>query len=358
MRKKTDLPLAALVLVGGYGTRMRPFAFTRSKSLIEFCNKPMVEYLIEALINIGCKKIVLALSTIQPDLSEYIEKYNKKSGGKCTIIPSVEKVPMGTAGPIVLAKEYLDGHRFFMVNSDIICNYKFDKFLSFHMNHDSEGSILGWMVEDGSRFGVIDHVESGLILQFREKPETDNVNCLINGGIYILEPDVIKRVPNEPCSIERYVFPIMAADKQLYVMKHEGFWMDIGTPSSFIEGTKIYLDSMKMVNLIDGSVKYNKSSVKFGKNVVIGPNCVIGDGCQLNNCIVLSGTTIGDNCKLDTCIVGWGCVIHNNCSILEMSMLGEKVVVEKDVDLKNFIICPHRSVNQSLVHSPTQNIIM
>ena len=72
MASSSDLPLAALVLVGGYGTRLRPLTFTRSKPLVEFCNRPMVEYMLDALTQVGVKKIVLALSEIQNDLQQYI----------------------------------------------------------------------------------------------------------------------------------------------------------------------------------------------------------------------------------------------------------------------------------------------
>jgi mannose-1-phosphate guanylyltransferase len=106
-----DLPLAALVLVGGYGTRLRPLTIGHSKPLVEFCNRPMVEYMLDALTQAGVTKIVLALSEIQSDLQIYIQQYQSRHP-TVTIIPSVETVALGTAGPIALAREHLSGHRF------------------------------------------------------------------------------------------------------------------------------------------------------------------------------------------------------------------------------------------------------
>jgi mannose-1-phosphate guanylyltransferase len=117
-----DLPLAALVFVGGFGTRLCPLTLGRSKPLVEFCNRLMVEYTLDGLTRTGVTKIVLALSEFQSDLQRYTQEYQEHHP-TVTIIPSVETVPLGTAGPIALAKEHLAGHRFFMLNSDIIAKY-------------------------------------------------------------------------------------------------------------------------------------------------------------------------------------------------------------------------------------------
>jgi len=351
----SDLPLAALVLVGGYGTRLRPLTFTRSKPLVEFCNRPMCEYMLDALVQVGCKRIVLALSCLQADLDVYIKEFSLKNPS-VEIIPSVETVAMGTAGPIALARKYLEGHRFFMLNSDVISPYPFKELLDFHIEHGGEGTIMGWVVEDGSRFGVIDSDESGKVLGFREKPSTNNTNCLINAGHYILNPSVIDRVPLEPCSIERQTFPQMASEGQLFVMKLSGYWMDIGTPSAFIDGIPLLVNGEKKY-LIHESATVDPTTT-IGENVVIGKNCKIGQNTKLNNCVILAGSVIGKNCTISNSIIGWDNVINDSVTVSDNSVLGEKVVVAQGLELRNAIVCPYKGVGKDNLKVSNQVIII
>ena len=350
-----ELPLAALVLVGGYGTRLRPLTFTRAKPLVEFCNKPMCEYMLDQLCAVGCKKIVLALSQLQNDLSAYIKQYQAKHP-ETEIIPSVETCAMGTAGPIALAKKHLEGHRFFMLNSDVISPYPFKELLEYHIKKGGEATIMGWRVEDGSRFGVIDSDSNGLVLGFREKPATDNKNCNINAGHYILDPSVIDRVPNEPCSIERKIFPEIAAEKKLYVMDLTGFWMDIGTPNAFIEGIPLLIKNEKKV-LIDEKAQVS-NECEIGNNVIVGPDCVIEAGTKLDHCVILQGTKIGKNCVISNSIIGWHNKIADNVQVTEMSVTGESVSVAAGTVLSDTFVCPYKGVDQAAASKPAKKVII
>ena len=355
MQNKSDLPLAALVLVGGYGTRLRPLTFTRSKPLVEFCNRPMCEYMLDQLCAVGCKKIILALSELQNDLKQFIEEYGHRHPNT-KIIPSVETIAMGTAGPIALAKEHLNGHRFFMLNSDVISPYPFKELLEYHLKKGGEATIMGWQVEDGSRYGVIDSDDSGLVLGFREKPATNNRNCNINAGHYILEPSVIDRVPNEPCSIERKIFPEIASEGKLYVMPLTGYWMDIGMPSAFIEGIPLLIRNEKKV-LIDESAKVDENC-ELIKNVVIGPDCVIGSGTKLDNCVILRGAKIGKNCVISHSIIGWHNIIGDDVKITDMSATGESVTIGSGAELRDTYVCPYKNVDKNSAQAPAKRVLI
>lgn len=344
---RADLPLAALILVGGYGTRLRPLTFTRSKPLVEFCNRPMCEYMIDALTAAGCRKIVFALSELQHDFAEYIASY-QAAHPSVELIASVETEPLGTAGPIALAREHLRGHRFFMLNSDVISEYPFRELLEFHIQHGGEGTIMSWDVEDPSRFGVILSEENGRITRFVEKPQTF-VGRSINAGHYIFEPEVIDRVRPVPTSIEREIFPQIAAEGRLFVMKLRGFWMDIGTPSAFISGISMFLRDEKKV-LVDASAKVG-SGCQIGPNAVIGPDVVIGDNCCIENAVVLRGARIGCGCCIRNTIVGWKCRIGNWANLSELCILGQDVAVRDKVVLRGANVCPHKTVERSCFES-------
>ena len=337
-----ELPLAALVLVGGFGTRLRPLTFTRSKPLVEFCNKPMVEYMLDALADVGCVKIVFALSELQNDLRTYMASYQERHPN-IEMIPSVETSPLGTAGPIALAKEHLMGHRFFMLNSDIISPYPFKDLLAFHIAHKGEGTIMSWDVEDPSRFGVILSDEDNRVTSFVEKPK-NFVGKAINAGHYIFEPSIIDRIKLRPTSIEREIFPAMAAENKLYVMRLNGFWMDIGTPESFVSCIPIFLQSAQRV-LIDETAQIGKDCT-IGPNVVIGPNVKIEDCCCIQNSVIFAGTTIHKGSCIQGSIVGWNCNICPWVHLNRLCILGEDVTVKDRCILNGALVCPHKTIDQ------------
>jgi mannose-1-phosphate guanylyltransferase len=132
---------------------------------------------------------------------------------------------MGTAGPIALSAEILKDHknpgmgRFFVFNSDVICDFPLSEMIDFHKTHGKEGSICATKVADPSKYGVIVFDEgNGKIERFVEKPTTF-VGDRINAGLYLFNESIISRIPNKPTSIEREIFPNMAADGQLYSFK-------------------------------------------------------------------------------------------------------------------------------------------
>ena len=201
---------------------------------------------------------------------------------------------MGTAGPIRLAKEHIlkdnPSGLLFVFNSDVICDYPLQKFIEFHKSHGKEGTILATTVEDPSKYGVIVSKEDGQIERFVEKPQ-QWVGNKINAGLYLLNVSVIDRIEMRPTSIEREIFPKMAADNNLFVFALDGYWMDIGQPKDYLVGQRLFLQSLRKNQpdrlasgeniigdvLIDPSSKVDPSA-QLGPNVVIGANVVVGPG--------------------------------------------------------------------------------
>lgn len=143
---------------------------------------------------------------------------------------------MGTAGPLALPDAYnaltADDAPFFMFNSDVICDFPLESMLAFHRSHGGEGTILVTEVSDPSKYGVVVASPDGQIQQFIEKPQVF-VSNKINAGIYLFNTDILKRIPkNTPTSIERQIFPAIAAEKKLYQMVLQGYWSDNSTTSA------------------------------------------------------------------------------------------------------------------------------
>lgn len=137
-----------------------------------------------------------------------------------------------------------DDTPFFVLNSDVICEYPFQELADFHKSHGDEGTIVVTKVEEPSKYGVIVHKPShpSRIDRFVEKP-VEFVGNRINAGIYILNPSVLQRIELRPTSIEQETFPAICEDGQLHSFDLDGFWMDVGQPKDFLSGTCLYLSS-------------------------------------------------------------------------------------------------------------------
>jgi mannose-1-phosphate guanylyltransferase len=138
-----------------------------------------------------------------------------------------------------------DDSPFFVLNSDVICDYPFEDLLQFHKSHGDEGTIVVTKVEEPSKYGVVVHKPNhpSRIDRFVEKP-VQYVGNRINAGMYIFNTSILKRIELRPTSIEKETFPAMVQDNQLHSFDLEGFWMDVGQPKDFLSGTCLYLSSL------------------------------------------------------------------------------------------------------------------
>lgn len=277
-------------------------------------------------------------------MHQYEQQYNVK------IDFSVETEPLGTAGPLKLAEKILgkDDSPFFVLNSDVICDYPFKQLADFHKAHGDEGTIIVTKVEEPSKYGVVVHKPNhpSRIDRFVEKP-IEFVGNRINAGIYILNPSVLGRIELRPTSIEQETFPAMTKDGQLHSFDLEGFWMDVGQPKDFLSGTCLYLSSLTKKGskeltptsesyvhggnvMIDPSAKIG-NNCKIGPNVVIGPNCVIGDGVRLQRCVLLSNSKVKEHAWIKSTIVGWNSVVGRWARLENICVLGDDVTVGDEI---------------------------
>lgn len=241
-----------------------------------------------------------------------------------------------------------DDSPFFVLNSDVICDYPFKQLADFHKAHGDEGTIIVTKVEEPSKYGVVVHKPNhpSRIDRFVEKP-IEFVGNRINAGIYILNPSVLSRIELRPTSIEQETFPAMTKDGQLHSFDLEGFWMDVGQPKDFLSGTCLYLSSLTKKGskeltptsesyvhggnvMIDPSAKIG-NNCKIGPNVVIGPNCVIGDGVRLQRCVLLSNSKVKEHAWIKSTIVGWNSVVGRWARLENICVLGDDVTVGDEI---------------------------
>lgn len=359
----------ALILVGGFGTRLRPLTLTLPKPLVEFGNRPMIAHQIEALAEAGVTDIVLAVNYRPEVMTAALKQYEKQYG--VNIEFSVETEPLGTAGPLKLAEKILgkDDRPFFVLNSDVICEFPFKQLSEFHNEHGCEGTIVVTKVEEPSKYGVVVHKPDSpsKIDRFVEKP-VEFVGNRINAGIYILNPSVLRRIELRPTSIEQETFPAIVKDGQLHSFDLDGFWMDVGQPKDFLSGTCLYLSSLTKHGskaltpttesfihggnvMIDPSAKIGKNC-KIGPNVTIGPNVVIGDGVRLQRCVLLQGCRVKEHAWVKSTIVGWNSTIGRWARLENVSVLGDDVTIGDEIYCNGASVLPHKSIKAN-VDSPS-----
>ncbi|KAI5788850.1 nucleotide-diphospho-sugar transferase [Peziza echinospora] len=335
------------------------------KPLVEFGNRPMIEHQITALAAVGVTDIVLAVNYKPDVMISAIKKYEVEYNVKIHF--SIEAEPLGTAGPLKLAEDVLgkDDTPFFVLNSDVICDYPFQALADFHQAHGQEGTIVVTKVEEPSKYGVVVHAKghASLIDRFVEKP-VQFVGNRINAGLYIFSPSVLDRISLQPTSIEQETFPAMVVDKQLHSFDLEGFWMDIGQPKDFLTGTCLFLSSLskkgdKILSpasepyvyggnvLVDPTAKVGKNC-RIGPNVTIGPNVVIGDGVRLQRSVILAGARVKDHAWVKSTIVGWNSTVGRWARLENVSVLGDDVTIADEIYVNGGSILPHKTIKANI----------
>lgn len=325
----------------------------------------MIYHQVEALAAAGVTDIVLAVNYRPEIMTAALKKYEEEFNVKITF--SVEAEPLGTAGPLKLAEKILgkDDSPFFVLNSDVICEYPFKKLLDFHRAHGDEGTIVVTKVEEPSKYGVIVHKPNhpSRIDRFVEKP-VEFVGNRINAGIYILNPAVLKRIELRPTSIEQETFPAIVKDGGLHSFDLEGFWMDVGQPKDFLSGTCLYLSSLNKRNpkaLVSNSMPYVfggnvmvhptakiGKNCRIGPNVTIGPNVVIGDGVRIQRSVILENSKVKDHAWVKSTICGWNSSIGRWARLENVTVLGDDVSIGDEVYVNGGSVLPHKSIKQNV----------
>ena len=373
-----------IILSGGWGTRLRPLTCTIPKTLMPVVNIPVIERQMLLLKQAGVKEIVLAVSVMADALKDYF-KYGEKLG--IILHYTNEKNPMGTAGAIKLAEDYLKDDNFFMLNGDVILNFEFKKMLNLHEKYRGICTIASRIVDDPLRYGVlIIDEDSKRILQFLEKseynpPEGKIIPMPINAGVYILEPEIFSYIdPKKKISIETDVFPKLANEREIYHYPISGIWKDIGKPEELLEGNiLLMIDLLKNLkekrnNLIDNSAKFEgrieifppctigentviRNNCIIGPNVIIGNNVYIDKNTEIKESLIYNETYISKNVKIEKAIISDNCHIRDGVVLKgnkeNLVILSSYVEVLKDIKLiaqKNgpISVCHHDVVKEDL----------
>ena len=314
--------MRAVVLVGGLGTRLRPLTTDLPKQMLPILDRPMIEHVVGHLATHGIDEVVLSLGFLP---GAFLDAY---PDGRCAGVPltyAVEPEPLDTAGAIRFAAEDAGIEETFLVlNGDVLTDLAVDELILFHRASGAEATVSLTPVDDPSRYGVVPTDADGRVTGFIEKPPADEAPCnWINAGTYVLEPSVLQRIPpGRRVSVEREVFPAMADAGTLFGFRSECYWVDTGTPETYLD---VQLDLMDGVRGPARSGVDDAAEVHTGAMVrrsVIGPGAVVAEGARVCDSVVMAGSNIGEGAVVDGSLVGRDASIGSDAQVLGLSVVG------------------------------------
>ena len=314
--------MKAVVLVGGFGTRLRPLTLSAPKQMLPVVDQTMLERVVGALGRQGVDEVVLSLG-YQPDAftSEFPD-------GVCAgvkLIYAVEPEPLDTAGAIAYAAGVAGlSERVLAVNGDVLSDLDVAELWRRHEAFGADATIALTPVEDPSRYGVVPIDAENRVDAFIEKPDPGTApSNWINAGTYVLEPSVLDSIPRDrKVSIERETFPALVERQRLFAVQSDAYWIDAGTPEAYLQAN---------LDLLSGDRGEPEQGVHPGAHVdpdatvtrsVVGDGAVIAAGARVTDSIVMGGASVGERSCVDRSIVGGRSKVGPGCELRDLSVVG------------------------------------
>jgi len=344
----------AVIMAGGFGTRLRPLTMTIPKPMVPIANIPMMGHIVNLLKKHNITDIVSVLY-FQPDvITSYFEN-GLKYGVEMNYV--LAQADYGTAGAVRNAKDHLN-ERFIIISGDVLTDFDITAALNFHIEKKSKATILLTRVTEPLQFGIVMTDNDGKITRFLEKPSWGEVfSDTINTGIYILEPEVLDLIPyQEEFDFSKDLFPLILSQKMpLYGYIADGYWKDVGNLNEYQLGQNdalngkmsISLKGSKYGNLYLGrnvkiapTAKLN-GTVIIDDNSIIGEHSVITDSCIGKNVKIgmgdkLSGITVWDSVEIGNFTEMNDDVVCNDSHIGNSVTIGENVYISVGCTIGNY----------------------
>lgn len=364
--------MKAVVMAGGEGTRLRPLTCNLPKPMVPVMNKPVMEYALRLLREIGITEIAVTLQYLPEHIKAY---FGDGSEWGVNLHYYEEETALGTAGSVKNAEDFLD-ETFIVVSGDALTDFALGEAVEFHRSRKALATLVLTRVESPLEYGLVLTEPSGAVARFLEKPSWGEVfSDTVNTGIYILEPEILQYIPPDTVfDFSRELFPKLLRDKQgIFGCVLSGYWCDIGNCDMYYQVHLDILDGKVKIE-IDGSrqglvwigsgafvspeaVVQGPSYIGPGSEIrpgaFLGPYSVLGEGCLVDRGASVKRTITGKGCYLGPqaevrgAILGRGVNIQTKAGVFEGAVIGDHSKVGAQAMVKPGVkIWPHKHIEE------------
>jgi mannose-1-phosphate guanylyltransferase/phosphomannomutase len=355
--------MKAVIMAGGFGTRMRPLTINLPKPMIPMVNRPILEIIVELLKKHKLTDLISVVFYQSEVITEYF-----RDGAEFGVQMQYKAAEsdLGTAGSVKNCQSLINKERFLVISGDVLTDFDLSAAIQFHERNKAKATMVLTRVENPLAFGVVITGKDGKIQRFLEKPTWGEVfSDTVNTGIYILEPEVLDLIPEkEEFDFSKNLFPRMLKEGMpLFGYVAQGYWADIGNLDQYrlahqdifggkvdvrIQGSRLNRIGKEIwageKSNIDPSAQLT-GTIVVGKNCNIGKNAkvtnsVLGDGCQveegavLTNAILWRNVSIGAEAQARECVIASGTDVQEKANIFEGAIVSDNCTLGKDSVVK------------------------
>jgi mannose-1-phosphate guanylyltransferase/phosphomannomutase len=365
--------MKAVIMAGGFGTRLRPLTTHLPKPLVPVGNLPIMEHTLRLLRRHGFTDLYVLLYFLPETITGHFGDGSRWGVRITYVTPAAD---LGTAGAVKFATGDLD-EPFLVISGDILTDFDLGAAAAFHRERGSRATMVLTRVEAPLQYGIVITDAEGQITRFLEKPSWAEVfSDTVNTGIYILEPGVMSAVPSQrEYDFGKDLFPsLLAQGEPLYGYVASGYWRDVGDlveyrlahldllqgrlnaeiPGKRVEGISqaIWLDEGARVDytaslkgaVVVGSGAKVEPNARI-RNSTIGPRCVIGEGASVDGSVLWEGAEVGPGAVIKEAVLGRGAQVKANAFIAEGVVVGDFAKVgESSVVKANAKVWPYKEV--------------
>jgi len=339
--------MKAIVMAGGFGTRLRPLTINVPKPMVPICNVPMMEHVVSLLVKHGITDIT-SLLYFQPEKIRNYFKDGSKFGVKMDYVQPDDDY--GTAGAVRYALSS-SNEPVLVISGDLITDFDLTEAMSWHNERNADATLLLTRMENPLAYGIVITDDEGHITRFLEKPSWGEAfSDTINTGIYILNPSAIELIPPKTnFDFSQNLYPLMLSRKMgLYGKIMKGYWKDVGNVDEyqlahvdFFSSTldlslRMKKEETKDATIYKGDNIHINDNVEFSGKVVLGDDVYLESGVKLHNCVIGHRNRIGSGAEFKNSIVWSDCNIGAESNITSSvvcynARLGRNVQLMDDV---------------------------
>ncbi|MDF2985252.1 MAG: Nucleoside-diphosphate-sugar pyrophosphorylase family protein [Eubacterium sp.] len=364
--------MKAVIMAGGEGSRLRPLTCNRPKPMVPIANKPVMEHIIELLKKYGIKDIAVTLQYMPEIIKDY---FGDGSDFGVNLNYYTEDTPLGTAGSVKNAEEFLD-EPFIVISGDALTDINLEMALAFHRKRQAVATLVLKRVESPIEYGVVVTDQTGKITRFLEKPSWGEVfSDTVNTGIYVLNPEILNYIkPMQMFDFSKDVFPaLLKENRPMFGFVSEDYWCDIGDLDAYVSVHNDILDKKVDIKVDaeeirqgvwvgEGAVISKEASIKppvfIGKNsiiragssigsyTVVGANNHIFEGSSVKRSVLWKGCVLKSHTQIRGSVLCNKIQVNDRASSFEGAVIGDKCILGKSASIKPGVkVWPNKKID-------------